>query len=113
MVPEHRAGTVAAGGPTLPLTARPRRPAGGPTSSRTPPPRPRHHESALTPGDSARYDARFASRAAGIVSSVMRDMMSLAERPDIISLAGGFPYTEAFEREIFDEIMEVVSRDHL
>ena len=70
-------------------------------------------DSALTPGDSARYDARFASRAAGIVSSVMRDLMSLSERPDIISLAGGFPNTEAFEREVFEEVMEVVARDHL
>ena len=86
----------------------------------TPPSRHRAHEtaltpgdSALTPGDSARYDARFASRAAGIVSSVMRDLMSLSERPDIISLAGGFPNTEAFEREIYDEVVEVIAREHL
>ena len=56
---------------------------------------------------------RFASRASGIVSSVMRDLMSLSERPEIISLAGGFPNTESFEREIFDEVIEVVARDHL
>ena len=43
----------------------------------------------------------------------MRDLMSLSERPDIISLAGGFPNTEAFEREVFDDVMEVVARDHL
>src|SRR5262245_41598150 len=67
----------------------------------------------VTPRASARYGVRFASRAARIVSSVMRDLMSLSERPDIISLAGGFPNTEAFEREIFDEVMEVVARDHL
>ena len=88
-------------------------PMGDTTSPPTPPPRHRPHESALTPGDSARYDSRFASRAAGIVSSVMRDLMSLSERPDIISLAGGFPNTEAFEREVFDDVMEVVARDHL
>ena len=86
---------------------------GDATTPPTPPPRHRHHETALTPGDSARYDARFASRAAGIVSSVMRDLMSLSERPDIISLAGGFPNTEAFEREVFDELMDAVARDHL
>jgi 2-aminoadipate transaminase len=89
------------------------RPEGGATGSLTPPPRPRPHETTLTPTDSARYDARFASRAAGIVSSVMRDLMSLAERPEIISLAGGFPNTESFEREVFDDVMEVVARDHL
>ncbi|MGD9695612.1 MAG: PLP-dependent aminotransferase family protein [Thermoleophilia bacterium] len=70
-------------------------------------------ESALTPADSARYESRFASRAAGIVSSVMRDLMSLAEQPDIISLAGGFPNTESFQREMFDDVMEVVAREHL
>ena len=78
-----------------------------------PPAARRHAESALTPADAARYDARFASRAAGIVSSVMRDLMSLAERPDIISLAGGFPNTESFERRVFDEVVEAVARDHL
>ena len=112
MVPEHPTATAARRAPTLPVTTTVR-PPGAPTSSRTPPPRPRHHETALTPGDSARYDARFASRAAGIVSSVMRDLMSLSERPDIISLAGGFPSTESFEREVFDDVIEAVARDHL
>jgi 2-aminoadipate transaminase len=88
-------------------------PEGDPAPPRIPHPRPRNHESTLTPGDSARYDARFASRAAGIVSSVMRDLMSMAGRPEIISLAGGFPNTEAFERGVFDEVVEAVSRDHL
>ena len=86
------------------------RPQGDPTSQRIPPPRPRTPETALRPVDAARYDARFASRAAGIVSSVMRDLMSMAGRPEIISLAGGFPNTEAFERETFDEVVEVVAR---
>ncbi len=70
-------------------------------------------ESALSPGDSARYDERFASRASGIVSSAMRDLMSLSERPEIISLAGGFPNTESFQRATFDEITEIMARDHL
>jgi 2-aminoadipate transaminase len=88
-------------------------PEGDPAPPRIPHQRPRNHESTLTPGDSARYDARFASRAAGIVSSVMRDLMSMAGRPEIISLAGGFPNTDAFEQAVFDEVIEVVSRDHL
>ena len=70
-------------------------------------------ESALSPGDSARYDERFASRASGIVSSAMRDLMSISERPEIISLAGGFPNTESFQRATFDEITEIMARDHL
>ena len=80
---------------------------------RTPKPAPRPAETALTPADAARYDARFASRAAGIKSSAMRDLMSLSERPEIISLAGGFPSTDAFAREVFDEVVAAVSRDHL
>ncbi len=86
---------------------------GDPMPRRTTPPGTRRYESALTPGDSARYDVRFASRASGIVSSVMRDLMSLSERPEIISLAGGFPNTESFQRAIFDEVTQVVARDHL
>lgn len=86
---------------------------GDPMPRRTPPSRSGRHESALTPGDSARYDVRFASRASGIVSSVMRDLMSLSERPEIISLAGGFPNTESFQRATFDEVTQVIARDHL
>src|SRR5262245_57761935 len=67
----------------------------------------------LTPADSARYDGRFASRASSIVSSAMRDLMALSEQPEIISLAGGFPNTESFQREVFDEVMEAIGRDHL
>lgn len=67
----------------------------------------------IGPADAARYDERFASRAAGIVSSAMRDLMALSERPDIISLAGGFPDTESFPREVWDEVWAVVTRDHV
>lgn len=63
--------------------------------------------------DGARYESRYSSRAAGIVSSAMRDLMALSERPEIISLAGGFPDTQSFPREVFEEVMEVVARDHL
>lgn len=110
--PGPRGTPISARAPTLPVTVTVR-PQEDATGSLTPPPRPRPHETALTPGDSARYDVRFASRAAGIVSSVMRDLMSLSERPDIISLAGGFPNTESFEREVFDDVVAAVARDHL
>jgi 2-aminoadipate transaminase len=43
----------------------------------------------------------------------MRDLMALSERPDIISLAGGFPNTESFQREIFEEVQEVMAREYL
>lgn len=67
----------------------------------------------ITPRDAARYDVRFASRASSIVSSAMRDLMALAERPEIISLAGGFPDTDSFPREIFAEVMSVIERGHV
>jgi len=63
--------------------------------------------------DGARYESRYAARARGVVSSVMRDLMSLSERPEIISLAGGFPDTESFPREVFAELADVVAREHL
>ncbi len=72
-----------------------------------------HVTSSLGPTDGARYDERFASRAAGIVSSAMRDLMALSERPDIISLAGGFPDTESFPRAIWDEVWASVTADHI
>jgi 2-aminoadipate transaminase len=76
------------------------------------PARTRPAESARVPSDGARYDQRFASRATSIMSSAMRDLMSLAERPRIISLAGGFPDTESFPSDIFDEIWARIGRDH-
>lgn len=65
------------------------------------------------PADAARYNDRFAARAAKILSSAMRDLMAIAERPEVISLAGGFPDTESFPAEIFQEIADVVRTDHL
>lgn len=65
------------------------------------------------PADAARYEQRFAARASGAMSSAMRDLMSISERPEVISLAGGFPDTEAFPREIFEEVARVIGTDHL
>ena len=71
------------------------------------------HASRVGPQDAGRYEARFASRAAKVVSSAMRDLMSLAERPEIISLAGGFPNTASFPSAVFAEIVEAIGSDHL
>jgi len=43
----------------------------------------------------------------------MRDLMALSEQPEIISLAGGFPNTESFQREVVEEVQEAIARDHL
>ena len=69
--------------------------------------------SKVTPRDSSRYEERFAARARNIKASAMRDLMSLAERREIISLAGGFPDTASFPTEVFQDVMGAIERDHL
>ena len=73
----------------------------------------RQTHSQVTPHDASRFEARFAIRARKTTASAMRDLMSLAERPEIISLAGGFPDTSLFPADVFDEVMRAVTADHL
>ncbi len=47
---------------------------------------------------------RFASSVASLRSSEIRDLMSLATAPDIISFAGGMPGNELFPLETIDNI---------
>src|ERR671939_469108 len=49
--------------------------------------------------DLERYAALFASRTSVMKSSVMRDLMAITERPEVISLAGGLPDTSTFPAE--------------
>jgi 2-aminoadipate transaminase len=42
-------------------------------------------------------------------SSAMREMMSLTERPDVISLAGGLPDTTTFAPELYAKLMSKVA----
>lgn len=65
------------------------------------------------PADAARYDSRFSALASGTTSSVMRDLMAITEKADIISLAGGLPDTDTFPREVFDEIAGEIGTDFL
>jgi len=44
-------------------------------------------------------------------SSAMRDMMSLTERPDVISLAGGLPDTTTFSPELYAKLMSQVAAE--
>jgi 2-aminoadipate transaminase len=59
----------------------------------------------------ARYEALFAARTRGMKSSAMRDMMSLTERPDVISLAGGLPDTSTFAPELYAKLMAQVAAE--
>jgi 2-aminoadipate transaminase len=58
-----------------------------------------------------RYEALFAQRTRGMRSSAMRDMMSLTERPEVISLAGGLPDTSTFAPELYAKLMSQVAAE--
>jgi 2-aminoadipate transaminase len=57
------------------------------------------------------YEDRYARRVFGMRSSVMRDLMSITQRPEVISLAGGLPDTGAFDREVLAELVAQVARE--
>jgi 2-aminoadipate transaminase len=59
----------------------------------------------------ARYESLFAQRTYGMRSSAMRDMMSLTERPEVISLAGGLPETKTFPSELYAKLMSKVAAE--
>jgi 2-aminoadipate transaminase len=58
-----------------------------------------------------RYEELFAQRTKGMRSSAMRDMMSLTERPEVISLAGGLPETRTFPPELYAKLMSKVAAE--
>jgi len=63
------------------------------------------------PHEIERYQSLFAERTWGMRSSAMRDMMSLTERPEVISLAGGLPDTTTFPPELYAKLMAHVAAD--
>jgi 2-aminoadipate transaminase len=61
--------------------------------------------------DLERYAALFATRTREMKSSAMRDVMSLAQGSQIISLAGGLPDTSTFGDKHFADLMKTVSAE--
>ena len=61
--------------------------------------------------DLRRYAALFASRTRVMTSSVMRDLMAITERPEVISLAGGLPDTASFPPGEMAQVMGQVARE--
>ena len=57
------------------------------------------------------YADRYSTRIAGLRSSAMRDLMAVTARPEVISLAGGLPYTQAFPPELLAELAAAVAED--
>jgi 2-aminoadipate transaminase len=57
------------------------------------------------------YEDRYARRVFGMRSSVMRDLMAITQRPEVISLAGGLPDTASFDRELLASLVSDIARD--
>lgn len=64
-----------------------------------------------TARDLERYAGLFARRTQVMKSSAMRDLMAVTARPEVISLAGGFPDTSTFPAEDFAALMARVGAE--
>jgi len=62
--------------------------------------------------DLERYAGLFASRTRVMTSSAMRDLMAITERPEVISLAGGFPDTSTFPAESLAAHLSRMAAEH-
>lgn len=62
--------------------------------------------------DIERYARLFAQRAHVVKSSPMRDMMSITDRPEVISLAGGLPDTKSFPPKLLESVMTQMAREN-
>jgi 2-aminoadipate transaminase len=62
-----------------------------------------------TSRDLERYAGLFAERTKVMKTSAMRDLMSITEREEIISLAGGLPDTSTFPVETFRAMMDDIA----
>jgi len=54
------------------------------------------------------WDAKMAGRTAGMTGSIIRELLKLTDRPDIISFGGGMPAAELFPVREFREACEYV-----
>lgn len=57
------------------------------------------------------YQDRYARRARGMTASEIRALFAVATRPEIVSLAGGMPYTAALDTAAVTEVTTAVLRD--
>src|SRR6516165_566980 len=64
-----------------------------------------------TARDIERYAGLFATRTRSMRSSAMRDLMALTERPEVISLAGGWPDTSTFPPDSYAALMGTVASE--
>ena len=57
-------------------------------------------------------DWQFANRASTMSPSIIREILKVTERPEIISFAGGLPSPDSFPIEAFNAAYEKVMREH-
>jgi DNA-binding transcriptional MocR family regulator len=57
------------------------------------------------------FTEQYADRTSSMLSSEIRDLLAVTARPDIISMAGGLPYTQAFDPEVLMRIVRRVLAD--
>lgn len=57
------------------------------------------------------YQNRYARRARGMTASEIRALFAVATRPEIVSLAGGMPYTAALDNDAVSAVTTAVIRD--
>lgn len=57
------------------------------------------------------YQDRYARRARGMTASEIRALFAVATRPEIVSLAGGMPYTAALDNDAVTAVTTSVLRD--
>jgi 2-aminoadipate transaminase len=62
--------------------------------------------------DIERYARLFAERSEKVKTSAMRDMMSITDRPEVISLASGMPDTKAFPKDLLESVFVDMARHH-
>jgi 2-aminoadipate transaminase len=65
----------------------------------------------MTRIDFDKYDRFYAKRTGEMRSSVMRDLMAITARPDIVTLAGGLPNTESFPAKTLAKITHDVAME--
>ncbi|MCD4685305.1 MAG: PLP-dependent aminotransferase family protein, partial [Anaerolineae bacterium] len=54
------------------------------------------------------WESRYAQRAKGVTSSMIRELLKFTQRPEVISFAGGLPAAEYFPVERFQEACQRV-----
>lgn len=59
-----------------------------------------------------RYAQLFAERSERVKTSAMRDMMSITDRPEVISLASGMPDTASFPKDLLESVFVDMARHH-